>query len=84
MLACLGKLTALVLDFVEQADVLDRDHSLVGKGADKLDLSVRKRRDLRFPHGYYAEWNALTQQWNSQHAPEALQPQRFREVIFRV
>ena len=32
VLACFRELTALVLDFVEQADVLDGDSSLVGKG----------------------------------------------------
>ena len=32
VLARLGKLPALVLDFVEQPHVLDRDHRLVGEG----------------------------------------------------
>ena len=31
VLACLGELPALVLDFVEQPHVLDRDHRLVGE-----------------------------------------------------
>ncbi len=45
MLACLGKLAALVLDFVEQPYVLNGDHRLIGKGADKLDLLIGKRLD---------------------------------------
>src|SRR5215472_2866248 len=40
VLACLLKLAALVLDFVEQPHVLDRDRSLVGEGRDQLDLLV--------------------------------------------
>ena len=36
VLARLGELAALVLDFVEQAHVLDRDHRLVGEGRDQL------------------------------------------------
>ena len=38
VLARLRELAALVLDFVEQAHVLDRDHRLVGEGLDQLDL----------------------------------------------
>ena len=40
VLARLGELAALVLDFVEQPHVLDRDHRLVGEGGDQLDLLV--------------------------------------------
>ena len=32
VLACFGELAALVLDFVEQPHVLDRDHRLIGEG----------------------------------------------------
>ncbi len=37
------ELAALVLDLVEQADVFDRDHRLVGEGLNELDLLVRER-----------------------------------------
>src|SRR5262249_8198357 len=40
VLARLGKLTALVLDFIEQPHVLDRDHSLVGEGRDQFNLLI--------------------------------------------
>ena len=43
VLARLGELAALVLDFVEQPHVLDRDHRLVGEGRDQLDLLVGER-----------------------------------------
>ena len=35
------ELAVLVLDFVEQPHVLDRDHGLVGERRDQLDLSCR-------------------------------------------
>ena len=40
VLARLGELTALILDFIEQPHVLERNNRLVGKGRDKLDLLV--------------------------------------------
>jgi hypothetical protein len=40
VLTSLGELMALVLDFVEQANVLDRDHCLIGEGGGELDLLV--------------------------------------------
>ena len=43
VLARLRELPALVLDFVEQPHVLDRDHRLVGEGGDQLDLLVGER-----------------------------------------
>ena len=46
VLARLRKLAALVLDFVEQPHVLDRDHRLVGEGRDQLDLLVGERPHL--------------------------------------
>ena len=40
VLACLRELSALVLDFIEQTHVLDRDHRLIGKGCHQLDVLV--------------------------------------------
>ena len=40
VLARLGELPALVLDFVEQPHILNRDHRLVGEGLHQLDLLV--------------------------------------------
>src|SRR6516162_2396942 len=53
MLACLFKLPALVLDFVEQAHVLNRNHSLVYEGCNEIDLLFRERVDRR-PRQEYA------------------------------
>src|SRR6516164_6916442 len=41
VLARLGELAALRLDFVEQPHVLDRDYRLVGEGRQQLNLTVR-------------------------------------------
>ena len=38
VLAGLRQLPVLILDFVEQPHVLDRDRGLVGEGLDQLDL----------------------------------------------
>src|SRR5262245_45500620 len=48
----LAQLLGAFLYLIEQPHVLDRDHRLVGKGLDQLDLLVGKR-----PHGfaYYVE-----------------------------
>jgi hypothetical protein len=42
-LARLRQLPALVLDFIEQTHVLDRNHRLVGEGLDQLDLLAGER-----------------------------------------
>jgi hypothetical protein len=42
-LACLRELLALVLNFVEQPHIFDRDHRLVGEGREQLDLLWRER-----------------------------------------
>jgi hypothetical protein len=41
------ELAAFLLYFIEQAHVLDSDGRLIGKGADQLDLLVRKRANVR-------------------------------------
>src|SRR5438046_4189695 len=43
-LARLRELLALVLDFVEQPHVLDRNHRLVGEGREQLDLLLTEGR----------------------------------------
>ena len=43
------------LHLVEQADVLDRDHGLVGEGLDKFDLAIRERPDFRPGQGEDAD-----------------------------
>src|SRR5262249_8411296 len=78
------QLAVLVLNFIEQAHILDGNHRLVGKGCEQLDLLVGKRRDLRLPQTYCAQRRALAQQGYCQHCPGTRQLLGFREIIFPV
>src|SRR5262245_44290731 len=50
VLARLFKLAALVLDFVKQAHILDRDRSLVGKCRQQLNLLVSESSHTSTAH----------------------------------
>src|SRR6516225_4324459 len=67
VLACLCELAALVLDFIEQAYVLDRNRGLVGKSFDQLDLLVGEWAYVGAAEGQHAYWDALAQHGNSEH-----------------
>ena len=51
VLACLFELSALLLDFVEQADILNGDCGLVGECRDQLDLPVGEWPHFRAGQG---------------------------------
>ena len=42
--------SATSFQFLEQPDVLDGDHCLVGKGFEQFDLLLRKRTDFGSPN----------------------------------
>ena len=65
VLARLGKLAALVLNFVEQADVLNGDHCLVSKRAQNGNLFIRKRPHLVATDHQSADGLGLAQQRGS-------------------
>ena len=67
MLARLGELAALVLDFVEKPDVLDCDHRLVGERGYQLDLLVAKRAYLGPVQSNDADRHAFAHQGDAQH-----------------
>src|SRR6516162_9274257 len=67
VLARLFKLAALVLDFIEQPDVLDGDHRLVGKGGRQLYLLLRERSYGRPPQNRNADWISFAKQWQAEH-----------------
>ena len=78
------QLTVLVLDFVEQPGVLDRDCRLVGEGGDQLDLLVREGRtsardSVRTPIG-----SLLAQHRNGEHGAIAAQTSAPPPIVFRV
>src|SRR5215510_10118067 len=50
----ISRLAALVLDFLEQADVLDGYCRLVGKGGDKRNLLIGERAHLGAGQGEHA------------------------------
>src|SRR6516164_8335104 len=50
VLARFFQLSALVLDFVKQSNVLDGDRALVGEGRDQLDLLISESSHTRADH----------------------------------
>ena len=84
VLARLCELAALVLDFVEQPHVLDRDHRLVGEGRDQLDLLVGERPHLGARQRENADRHAFAQHRNAEHGAKTAQLLRFGERVFRV
>ena len=62
VLACLGELPALVLNFIEQPHVLDGDYRLVGKCGRQLDLLVGERTHLRARQRQHADRHAITEE----------------------
>ncbi len=64
------ELAALVLDLVEQAYILDRDHRLVGEGGHQLDLPVGERPHHGARQRQHADRDALAQQRNAEQRAE--------------
>ncbi len=62
------------LELVEQPDVLDGDHGLVGERRDQLDLFVGEGFDPRLPHDDDAEQRIVAQQRNCEDRPVAAEP----------
>src|SRR5262249_44075040 len=63
--ARLRELPALVLDFIEQTHVLDRDSGLVGKGHHQLNLPVCECPHRVSCQSDNAYWRSLPQHWNA-------------------
>src|SRR5262245_35841176 len=68
VLTCHFKLSALVLDFIEQPHVLDRDRGLVGKRGDQLDLLVGERSNIPTIDGDHANQLIVLKHRHSYHA----------------
>ena len=66
------QLAALLLDFLEQAGVGDRDRGLVGEGAQKCHFGFGKSAFLHPAQGDDAERCALAQQWHTQERAVAM------------
>src|SRR4029453_10712672 len=65
------ELLVLVLDFLEQAHVLDGDDRLIGKGFQKSDLLIGEGSDLGAANTNDPQRNALTQQGRGEYCPMA-------------
>src|SRR6516164_2552425 len=78
VLAGLLKLSALVLDFVEQPDVLDGDRSLIGKCRDQLDLLFGEWPYFRARQTQDTDWNALAQHRDGESCAEVAQSRRVK------
>src|SRR5262249_5180385 len=84
VLARLGKLAALVLNFVEQPHVLDRDACLVGKRRRQLDLLVGEGAHGATEQEKNADWHSFSQQRHADTGSVASLPLRYRQAIFSV
>src|SRR5262249_62372029 len=71
VLARLRKLPVLVLDFVEQPHILDRDHRLVSKGGDQLYLLLGKRTHGFALYGDDSDWDPFAQKRDTEQGTEA-------------
>ncbi|HWO91799.1 MAG TPA: hypothetical protein VNP53_07495 [Methylomirabilota bacterium] len=72
----LGERPILLLEFGEQADVLDGDHRLISERLQQLDLSFREASRLRAAQGDGADGSALPDQGNGERGAEAEAPRR--------
>src|SRR5262249_6028962 len=82
VLARLGKLAALVLDFVEQTHVFERNHRLVGKGRDKLNLLVTEGAFSFASQNDNPDGGSFSQKWYPKHGVEAALPSDPRNCVF--
>src|SRR6516165_8361462 len=84
VLAGFGELAALVLDFVEQANVLDCDHSLVGESGDEIDLLLRKRPYRGTCQCDNTDRTALSQKRYAEHGAIRVKLCKLRHGVFRI
>src|SRR5262249_47201948 len=84
VLVRLCELATLVLDFVEQPHVLDRDHRLVGEGGHQLDLLVGKWAHGASHQHDHANRLAFTQQRNTEHRTVVADFRWLYKLVFRI
>src|SRR5262245_53570087 len=82
VLARFLELAALVLDFVEQPHVLDRDRRLVGKSRYQLDLLFGEWPHLGARQCQHTDEHAFTQHRNAERGANAAELLGFRESKF--
>src|SRR5262249_2249218 len=82
--ARLRELPVLVLDFVEQTHVLNRDHCLVREGSSQVDLLFGERLDSPSVQDNHANRSTFAQQGHSQHRANVAELHPLSHSIFRV
>jgi hypothetical protein len=65
------------LQLLEQADVLDGNHRLVGEGFDQFDLLVGERPNLHPPHRNHADQITLATHWHTEKRSDPADASRF-------
>ena len=84
MLARFFKLSALVLNFIEQPHVLDGYARLIGEGLCQFDLPVGKSPHGKSHQHNRADWIAFAQHRNGQNCAESKFSLHFLKRIIRV
>ena len=64
-----GQFVGALLQFAEQPRIFQRDHRLIGEGADELDLSLGKGLHPTSPETDRADHDPLAQQRHAEHGP---------------
>ena len=72
-----GELPGSLLHLVEQADIADRDHGLVGEGLQQLDMVGRECPRLPAGNADDADRGSIAQQRDEKQAADAAQPHNF-------
>ena len=70
LLQGIGQFGGTCLNFVEQTDVLDRDHRLVGERFHQIDLVFIERSDSLAHQQCYADWRSFPHERNAKHGAE--------------
>ena len=78
------ELTVLVLNFVEQPHVLDRDHRLIGENGDQLDLPLGEWAHGAPRQREHADWRSFTHERHAEHGVHPPELLRFGKLIVRV
>src|SRR5262245_6510531 len=69
MLQGLAQLCVALLEFFEEANILDSDNGLRGEGFEKFDLLLRERPHLRSAKANYTYRNALSKERCAENGP---------------
>src|SRR5262245_16150571 len=82
--ACQLQLAALVLDFIEQPYVLDRDDCLVGEGLNQLDLLVGEGLDSSALKNDHADRRSFPYQRNAENGADTAETCPLQESEFGI